>query len=304
MLHLILMITFCAPDLGAVEQSYTQVLHYSVVDRGNVTSAQGAGWGAPKMRGHGYLVMRPASQANVYLRFIQSDAGGPYRPMSTFGWNATEYLVQDPYALANTIREPGTGFSLVGEPRPLGANSPIHAMQAVGPAQEVVYLTRVPEGGRMPSATTVVDRPFVIILGTPDLSKTQQFLHDRLGMESGAPVQARMTVLNKAFGLDIETTHPLAMTRLSPEYAIELDQYPAAAGERPHRKSELPPAMSLVTFETDSLESVRDLFLAAPQRIKRMPYNGRRVGTIRGSAGELIELVESEPKSASMKEDQ
>jgi hypothetical protein len=304
MLHLILMITFCAPDLGAVERAYTQVLHYSVVDHGKVTAAEGATWGAPAMRGHSYLVMHPASDANVYLRFIQADEGDPYRPMSTFGWNATEYLVQDPYALAHTIREPGTGFSLVGEPRPLGANSPIHAMQAVGPAQEVVYLTRVPEGGRMPSATTAVDRPFVIILGTPDLSKTQQFLHDRLGMDSGAPVQARMTVLNKAFGLDIETTHPLAMTRLSPEYAIELDQYPDAAVQRPHRKGELPPAMSLVTFETDSLESVRDLLLAPPRRIKHVPYNGRKVGTIRGSAGELMELVESEPNSAVMKEGQ
>lgn len=294
MLKLILVITLCAPNLGEMERAYTRVLDYTVVDRGKVSADLAGAWAAPKTRGHAYIMLRPASEANVYIRVVQSDSSPGYRPMSTYGWNATEILVQDPDALARKMRDVDSGFEVVGEPRPLGANSPIRAMQAVGPAREVLYLTRIPQGtAHMQSARTFVDRPFVVILGSPDLSTTQQFLHERLGLASGKAGQARITVLNKAFGLDIETTHPLAMARISPDYAIELDQYPDTAKQRTHRDGELPPAMALVTFETDSLEPVRNLLLAPPRRIRQMPYEGRRVGTLRGSAGELVELVES-----------
>jgi hypothetical protein len=297
-LKLVLIITLCAPDLGAMEQAYTRILNYSVVERGTVAPELSKTWAAPKMRGHGYIMLRPASEANVYLRVIQCAGVAGYRPMSTFGWNATEILVQDPDALADAIRKPGSGFEVVGEPRPLGAGSPIRAMQAVGPAREVLYLTRIPEGTpHMQSARTFVDRPFIIILGNRDLGATAKFLHDRLGVDSGSPVPARMTVLNRAFGLDIETTHPLAMARISPDYAIELDQYPSNATDRPHCAGELPPAMALVSFETDSLEAVKGELLAPPRRIKQAPYNDRRVGTVRGPSGELIELVENESKT-------
>ena len=294
MLKLILIITFCAPSLAEIERAYTSVLHYSVVERGTVSLDLADEWDAPRMRGHDYVLLHPASESNVYLRFVQADAPANYQPMSTYGWNAAEILVQDPDALASTMREPGSGFEVVGEPRPLGAGSPLRAMQAVGPAHEVLYLTRIPEGTlHMQAARTFVDRPFIIILGSPDLEQTRQFLHDRLALESSRMGQARMTVLNKAFGLDIETTHALAMARISPEYAIELDQYPGQAKQRAHRPGELPPAMASVTFEVESLQPLRKLLLTPPRRIAGRPYMGRRAASVRGSTGELIELVES-----------
>jgi catechol 2,3-dioxygenase-like lactoylglutathione lyase family enzyme len=295
-LKLILIITLCAPDLGAMEQAYTRILDYAVVERGVIAPELATVWAAPKMAGRAYLLLQPASRANVYLRVVEGKpAAAGYRPMSTFGWNAVEILVKDPDALAAAIRKGESGFSVVGEPRPLGAGSPIRAMQAVGPAQEVLYLTRIPEGtGHMQPAQTFVDRPFVVILGSRDLSTTQRFMRERLGLVSGNPVPARMTVLNKAFSLDIETTHPLTMARVSPEYSIEIDQYPNNATSRPHAPGELPPAMTMVSFETGSLQSIERMLLAPPQRIKARPYNGRRVGVVRGSDDELIELVEDD----------
>jgi hypothetical protein len=291
-LKLILIITLCAPDMAAMEHAYTGVLHYSVVERGNVPAQLSASWAAPKMSGRPYLLLRPESKANIYIRVIRGDVPSDYEPMSTYGWNATEFLVQDPDALAEAIRKPGSGFTVAGEPRPLGPNSPIRAMQAIGPAHEVLYLTKPPEGGSMETAHTPVDRPFILILGNRDLAATRSFLDSTLGLGSGNPVSARMTVLNKSFGLDIETTHPLAIARLSPQYAIELDQYPEQARERVHARGELPPSMSMVTFETASLEPLKDKLLTVPRRIKQFPYNGRRTGTLEGPSGELIELIE------------
>ena len=192
------------------------------------------------------------------------------------------------------IRQPGSGFQVIGEPRPLGAGSPIRAMQAVGPAHEVLYLTRVAAGTPpMYSARSFVDRPFVVILGSRDLDETRRFLRERLTLESSSFGPARMTVLNKAFGLDIETTHPLAVARISPEYSLELDQYPPQATERSRRPGELPPAMAIVTFEVESLQPLKTLWLTPPLPIATAPYRGRRAVSIRGSTGELIELVEA-----------
>jgi hypothetical protein len=298
MLKLILIVTFCAPDLGEMERAYTNVLQYQVVDRGKVSSDLAQEWAAPKMRGHRYILLRPKSQANIYLRAVQEDAIEDYRPMSTYGWNATEILVQDPDALARRIREPGSGFQVVGEPRPLGPNSPIRALQAVGPAREVLYLTRIPpDSPTLRSARTFVDRPFILILGSSDLPRTRQFLRERFNLDSGEPGQARMTVLNKAFGLDIETTHPLTVARLSPDYSLELDQYPQSARERPQHPGALPPAQAIVSFEVESLNPFRDLLLAPPRRIEARPYDGRLAGTLRGSAGELMELIETAPRA-------
>jgi len=294
-LKLILVITLCTPDLQGTLQAYEHTLDYTMAGQGRVSLELSREWHAPNMNGHEYVLLRPASAADVYLRFIQAEAATGYRPMSTFGWNAIEMMVQDPDALADRLRVPGSGFEVVGEPRPLGPGSAIRAMQAVGPAREVLYLTKLPDTGDLPPARTFVDRPFILVLGNRRLADARRFWSDVLGVHGSEPIQARMTVLNKAFGLDIETTHPLSVARLSPEYAIEMDQYPDEAQERQHEAGALPPAVALVSFETDSLQSVSKLLLAPPVRIDQIPYRGRRAGTLRGPSGELIELIENEP---------
>jgi hypothetical protein len=296
-LKLILIITLCAPDLHEMERAYRQTLGYTLVDRGWVSAPLSREWHAPNMSGHEYVLLRPASAANVYLRIIQTAAAERYRPMRSFGWNAVEMKVQDPDALAGKLREPASGFSVVGEPRPLGPASPIRAMQATGPAHEVLYLTKLPDVDHHPAARTFVDRPFIVVLGNRSLADASHFWHDTLGVDSGPPIRLRMTVLNEAFGLDIETVHPLSLARLSADDAIEMDQYPSQAMERPQRAGELPPAISLVSFETDSLQSVSRLLLAPAVPLDEAPYHGRRAGTLRGPSGELIELIEHEPPS-------
>ena len=109
----------------------------------------------------------------------------------------------------------------------------------------------------------------------------------------GGTSMARMTVLNKANGLDIETTHPISSARIPGGVSIEIDGYPATATPRPTRKGELPPAIAMVGFEIDSLDHLKVPFLAKPRAIAGKPYSGRRVAVVRGGAGELIELIET-----------
>jgi len=294
---MLVIITISAPNLDLVEESYSKTLNYKVVDRGQLADDLATVWNAPKMAGRDFLLLQPESKADYYLRFVQVDSVEGYGPMKTFGWNATEILVKDPDKLAQQMRENNSLFKIVGEPRPLSATSDIRAMQAVGPADEVVYLTRIPphapgdSGPAMASASTWVDRPFIVILGGPDINAISSFYRDNFGFQVNEPGMARMTVLNKAHGYDIETTHPITMARISEEFAIEIDGYPEAATTRPQRFGELPPSMSMVGFEVDSFDGLEKLMVAPAQSISAQPYNGRTTAVLRGAAGELIEII-------------
>lgn len=239
--------------------------------------------------------MKPASGENIYLRFVQVDAARDYVSMKTVGWNAIEMMVQDPDGLAKRLAAAGSPFQIAGVPRPLGPNSPIRAMQAIGPASEVLYLTNLPAGSAVGrSAATYVDRPFIMILGTKNLENALDFYRAKFALNiSDTRMKGRITVLNKAFGLDLNSTHEMAMARVSPQYSIEIDRYPAAATERQKKSGELPPAIAMVGFEVDSLDDLKVPMLAPAQRIAALPYNGRRTAVVQGSTGELIELIET-----------
>ncbi|MEX2123993.1 MAG: hypothetical protein WD795_08875 [Woeseia sp.] len=299
MIDLLVILTFSAPDLARVEEAYTTSLHYEVVERGQVNDDLANAWDAPKMSGRDYILMQPESKASYYLRFVQNEAIDGYVPMQTFGWNAAELLVKDPDALAHKFRTENSIFRIVGEPRPLSATSNIRAMQVVGPANEVLYLTRIPPPEPSQSspvrstATTFVDRPFIVILSGSNIDRLRNFWGATFDAQVSEPSMARMTVLNKAMALDIETTHPLAMARLTPDFAIELDEYPAEAKKRPQREGELPQAMAIVSVEVDDLNDYADHWLADPIVAPDSPYEGRRIAFIRGLSDELIELIES-----------
>ena len=303
MLKLILIITLGVPDVGAMADAYKQWLGYAPIEQGQVPRELAMAWDAPRMAGRPFVLVQPASKANVYLRFVQVDASPGYVPMKTFGWNAIEMLVQDPDALHERFKSANSPFQIAGVPRPLGPNSTTVAMQVIGPAKETIYLTR-PGGQQRPDqqasaqparqgAQTPVDRPFIIIVGGPDIEAIRGFYGNTLGLTVGGLSQARMTVLNKANGLDIETTHPLSVARVSPQFSLELDGYPATATPRPTRRGELPPAIAMVGFEIDSFDNLKLPLLAPPRAIAGTPYGGRRVAVARGAAGELIELIET-----------
>ena len=95
--------------------------------------------------------------------------------------------------------------------------------------------------------------------------------------------------------MSMETSHPLATARLPRQFLIEIDQYPEAATERPHRQGELPPGMAMVAFTTPNLDALSDRLIASPAAIAAAPYAGRVTGVIRGAAGELIELLQQSP---------
>lgn len=299
MLDWILMVTIGTGNLADTESAYHDDLGYEVVERGQVESALAHGWGAPAVAGNRYLLMRPASGMPVYLRFIETDTADDTMPHATEGWNAAEMLVEDTDELARRLAT-SKHFRIVGPPAFLTPEQSIRALQVTGPNNEMLYLTKVvrPESVDLDigTAASFVDRVFIVVAGARDLGALMNFYRDRLKLPVTEPVPYRIAVLSRAYGLPEDRMHRLSLAVMRNQFFLELDEYPAAARPRNSPPGMLPGGIAMVTFEVESLDAVAVPFVSPPALYNPAPYDGRRSATVKGAAGELIELVESRPR--------
>ena len=295
MLKTILMVTIMAANLFQVEQAYRHELDYRVVDRGTVSVDLAASWGAGMLSGRRYVILQPSSNEPVYLRFIEDVANTMLEPMKTEGWNAVEILVQDPDALAQAL-DRSAHFSVVGRPRYLTEKKNIKAMQAIGPANELIYFTNIsdPEksGFGLQPARSYIDRVFIMVVGARDHDASSDYYQTTLGLPITGPMPYRIGVLSKAHDLPVETRHELSIAQISERFLLELDRYPNSASRRNTVPGSLPPGIAMVSFEVKEWQQHLP-YTGKPGEQFSFPYQGRRAGVIIGTAGEYIELVES-----------
>jgi hypothetical protein len=295
MLKSILIVTFVVRQITAVEPVYRQQLHYRTVAEGSVTPELVQAWDTPGMSGRRFVLMQPASGAEVYLRFIEGSAmAQESAALTTHGWNAAELLVTDPDQLAFQLRQ--SAFEVIGPPKDLypRPKSP-RAMQVKGPTGEILYMTRFdPAGSKyaLGSATTLVDRVFIAVVGGPSMIELRHFYGDILGLPLSETSPMRISVLARANNLPIEMEFPLALAPLPKDFAIELDEYPSTTRPRPRPYGSLPPGMAMVTFLADQPDRLNVKWRQGLRPIGSPPYGGRRAGVTIGPAGEWIEVVE------------
>ncbi len=295
MLSAIVAVTLLVPDVGAAERAYQQSLHYQTVQRGHVAPEQARSWGAPALAGRRYALLQPMSREPVYLRMVETDASAA-PAMKTLGWNATEILVEDPTLLEPQLQD--SPFRVIGPPEPLEINPAVVAMQALGPAGELLYFTRMPAGQSkfgLGSATSFVDRVFIVVVGARDVRRTLDFYATTFGLPVTDPVPSRVRILADAWRLPPAQPFMLGIARLPDRFLVEVDQYPAGAGTRGAAAGELPAGMAMVSFAVASLEPFLARLVAPPGPLQGAPYEGRRAGVLRGPNGEHIELIEFSP---------
>ncbi|MEO7386663.1 MAG: hypothetical protein ABIX37_06990 [Gammaproteobacteria bacterium] len=294
MLKFIAVVTLVVHQLSGVVAPYQEELGYTAVHRGVIGAEQAALWAAPAMTGKPFVILRPAGGRPVYLRFIEDSAATLPEAGTTFGWNAIENLVQDTDALTRQLD--GTAFQVVGPPKDLWkAPDAPRAMQAIGPAREFLYFTRViPSGFPIPMmpAATPVDRVFITVVGGPSMAALQDFYGSKLGLPVGKASAWEIGVLSRALGLPQDTTYPLAVASMPRDFLVELDEYPAPAVPRAARPGSLPAGPAMVTFGVTELDHFKLDWRAPPARIQEFPYNGQEAAVVVGPAGEWVELVE------------
>jgi hypothetical protein len=281
MLGAIRRVTITAADLSAIEHAYSAFLDYRVTERGKVSAGEAGVWKAPAMTGNPTLTMRPAAGDDFEFRFVQGPAYPDYVPLTTFGWNASEIMVQNVDAMAERVAN--SPFEIVGKPRNLSFSDDIRAMQLRGPAAEIVYLTEFKkpvQGLSVPIARSAVDRTFIVILGGSSMAAIQGFYHEQFGVPKAPVIESRITMLSKALQVSIETLYPIAAMALAGESLIEVDEMPRQVGPRHAQPGYLPPGIAITGFSCSKIpEAARPVTESA----------GTYVMT--GPAGELIELL-------------
>ena len=169
-------------------------------------------------------------------------------------------------------------------------------MQALGPAGELLYFTRMPAGQSkfgLGSAKSFVDRVFIVVLGARDIRQSLAFYAEALGLPVTEPASTTVAILADAWNLPPDQPFLIGIVRLPARFLIEVDEYPPAAEQRSRPGGGLPAGMAMVSFAVPSLEPYRTHLLAPPAVLDGAAYSGRRAGVLIGPSGEHIELIES-----------
>jgi hypothetical protein len=289
-------VTITAEDPEALAGVYQQWLGYRrlrVDTPESVSAEMAAGWGAPDQQGAEHLLLAPERGDDFCFRIVRG-ATGDYQALTTWGWNAAELIVENVDAMAERLV--GSPFKLIGPPEDLSFTDAIRALQIEGPAREVLYLTQfkrqLPEFDT-PVPRCAVDRTFIVILGGPDLEALQAYFQQRFQVPEVPIMPVKITVLSNALGLPAEQLHDLAALPLHGKSFIEADRYPPITRARQAPTGCLPPAISIVSFEVPSLQPFLADALGGVYRCELPPHRGARALSLRGAAGELIELIEA-----------
>ena len=289
--------TMTATDLQPVEERFKQWLGYTVVERGKISEALSSSWGTPGMAGRDYILMQPEGGADVFIRAIQFDEVAGFRGMTTFGWNCFEIVVDDVYALGEKLQE--SPYEIIGGPASLGGDiASIHAMQMIGPSQEVIYLTEQTdaESTLLPDPDGLVGRTFILVLGGADVGAIMNFYGSRFSIPVGSPNEGTNALVNHALGLPEDYKLEIGFMPLGePGNFLEIDGYPETAGPRPQSQDQLPPGNALSSFSVNDLDELDLDYISPPVQETSLAYSGHRSATFVGPAGELTELIE-EPR--------
>ncbi len=288
-------VTHCVADLDAEISVWREYLGYVLQTRGELSVELCAAWGASAESGKRFALMTPASGNATYMRFIETGKRPGYWPPVTWGWNATEILVEDPDELGEQLH--GSPIDVFGGPDDLykQPNAP-RVIQTLGPSGAMLYFTRILPGGSrygLHGAKSPVDRVFNVVLGGPSLDELCAFYSEKLGLRVGEPMGFTMTLAAQACGAPLDTEFPVCVAPLRARTSIlELDEYPAESSARPREADCLPGGMSMVGFDTDDIDAIDISPRREPLAIDEFPYDGRRCAVIEGPAGEWLELIE------------
>lgn len=269
-------VTITAPDLKAVESAWTRYMGYKVIAEGKVGKATAASWDAPAVGGRPVLILGPASGEETYLRFVQQGKEGDDAGTGTLGWSTTEITVQDSDELYEKLKS--SPFRVNHPPSVIPTYSYLKAMHAVGPAGEQLNLTWITETRPdLAVAKSPVGRCFITVLGAPDLPKALEWYHDTFG-NTPSPIRQLPSL-------------QLAVVPLAEGAKIEIDHYGDKARPRKRPDGGLPPGVALVTFECPRFDDLKDKFIRPAARNELQPFKGKSAATLRGPAGELLELL-------------
>jgi catechol 2,3-dioxygenase-like lactoylglutathione lyase family enzyme len=285
--------TLTTPDLDLALTDYRDRLGMTVVEQGTLPADLTASWATPASTGARFATLQPTSGAPCFLRLVEQATPPDFIPMRTYGWAAFEITVQDVHSWPAKLA--GSGFDIVGPPKEIEGLPFFVAMQMTGRGREMIYLNEVRQNtpsSDLPKAASPVDQIFIVILACADRSAALDWYREKLKLDVADTYDLEYTMINKAFALPDGTQSTITMIQKGRLPIIEVDGYPDATTARPGPADALPAGNAIVTLAVDHLDALA-LDWLLPPAVRNSPfYANRRAATVRGPAGELLELIE------------
>jgi hypothetical protein len=279
--------TLVTPDLDKSIGAYCPFLHQHVHSRGVVNQDLARRWGLGALAG-APLAWLANDLGEPWLRLIEDSASEVVDPFGHSGWLSLEISVEDVDTLRRELVD--APFEIIGEPANLDVSDDIRAMQVIGPAGEVLYLTQIKAEVppfELPFARCAVDRLFIPVLLTSDRELALSE-YERYPGTGGVSFETKITVINRARGLEITRRHPVASIQLRGKNLIEIDQLDGVI-RRPVGPRGLPAGIAVISFAVEAIPPGADAQLLQDGR-----HAGCRAALLQGAAGELIELIETD----------
>ena len=296
-MRLIRAATLTVSNLETSKSLYCDWLDYQCVEQGFISKELAASWDAPKTAGRPFVVLQPASDAQVFIRMIEQPAVTSYEALRTYGWAAIEICNQN--TLKVNSRMERSPFEIIGPPKELDGLPAIFPMQVKGPDKEIIYLTEIrddPATTHLPKAESLIDKLFILVMACSDIEKTVDWIEKHLLMDKAESMNIVYSMINKAFKLPSDTRHALATLKHEGDVFLEIDTYPKETTIRKFRKGMLPPCAAIGSFIHPEFEKLMQInkgqWISAPIHREGIIYKGKRAGSLRDPDGTLIEIIE------------
>lgn len=281
-------VTIPCPNLSRSIEQYVKYLGYRVVKRGQVTHEEASNWKATNIEGADYVVLQPEKSDDFSFRFIDQGIKEDYVPFKTVGWNAAELIVRDVDEIATKLID--SEFEIIGSPADLSFTDQIRAMQVLGPANEILYLTQFKSKlleFDSPEARCDVDQTFIVILAGSSVNDIQEFYCERFNLEKAPIMDSRIRAISRAFQKPEDSQYKSVAIPIKDQCLIEIDELPEGYLKRSTEPGYLPPGIPMVSFlcYDDQMKNIGSYPCSLPD------LEHKKCSIIVGNNQELIELI-------------
>jgi len=282
--------TLLTNNIDHVINAYQDNLHFTLVSKTTVSVDLATFWHTENLVGN-RLAILAADNGDAWLRVVEDPNAQSTTPLRSCGWMALETNVQNVDEIYEELDQ--ECFEVIGKPAYLQVSDAIKAMQVIGPANEVSYLTQVEREVppfELPMTTAKTGGLFIPVLCTHNRDKSLAFYQELNNADAGLKFDTKITVLNKVWGHEIEHQYPVATLQLAGKCLFEIDQVPKALIINFNQGS-LPSGIAMITCKVNNIENIAKKFNQAVTAINNEYYPGNKLLLLKGPAGELIELV-------------
>ncbi|MFO7305439.1 MAG: hypothetical protein C0P74_007975 [Gammaproteobacteria bacterium] len=294
--------TLAAASVAETVEAYRKGFGYVEHYRGHVPREMAEFWGVPAMAGRAVSVMGPPGYQRGLIRIVE--LGKDFQEVSypdTLGWIALEILVRSPDDLVNELK--GLPFVHTGGPNTANdqEGKPLYrAAQFKGPSGEPLFMTRHMQlEPLMAGSRNNVGPLFIQTFSTTSYQDALNFYLKELKLKMRIEWQSPRTDLVKALGLKGDARYKSAAVR-TPDYcALQIDEYPKEAPQRPAVPGCFAPGVSMCTLTTRNLDAVKAALQTAGIAFKEIeantcpPFPHARAVSFVGKGGERVEIVET-----------